>query len=190
MSDHDHEKFVDKLLDAGLARYSAEPRPGLESRLLAGLSRPAGPRPWLWLDWRWAGALATAAVALVIVIFFFRQPQAPEVPPQTATSSSVPVAPATAAPSPEAVRPPVAKMTTRRATPRVEQARAEAPRLATFPAPAPLSEQERLLLFFTRQVPQEAVLMAQARNRPTEPLGVARLQPIEELVKKTEENNN
>jgi len=64
------------------------------------------------------------------------------------------------------------------------------PRLETFPAPAPLSEQERLLLFFTRQVPQEAVLMAQARNRPTEPLGVARLQPIEELVKKTEENNN
>jgi len=89
----------------------------------------------------------------------------------------------------EAAKPP-SKATIRRTTPSVEQGRAEAPRLATFPAPAPLSEQERLLLFFTRQVPQEAVLMAQARNRPTEPLGVARLQPIEELVKKTEENNN
>ncbi|MGH9779406.1 MAG: hypothetical protein ACRD5I_13435 [Candidatus Acidiferrales bacterium] len=190
MSENEREQFVDKLLDAGLARYSAvEPRPGLEQRILAGLKQQ--PRPSLWLDWRWAGAFATAAVGVVVIVIFFfmRQPPVPTVPPQTATLPA-PVAPATAAPSPEAVRPPAAKTTTRRATPRVEQARAQAPRLETFPAPAPLSEQERLLLLFTRQAPQEAVLMAQARNRPTEPLGVAPLQPIETLVKKTEENNN
>jgi len=189
MSDNDEKKFVDKLLDAGLARYSAaEPRPGLEQRLLAGLKQQ--PRPSRWLDWRWAGALATAAVVLVIVIFFFRQPPAPELPTQTATSSPAPVAPASATLSPEAVRPPVAKTTVRRAAPRIEQARAETPRLETFPAPAPLSEQERLLLLFTRQAPQEASLMAQARNQPTQPLGVIPLQPIEKLVKKTEEDNN
>ena len=195
MSDNDEKKFVDELLDAGLARYSAaEPRPGLEQRLLAGLKQQ--PRPSLWLDWRWAGALATAAVVVVIVIFFFHQPPAPELPTQTATSKPAPAAPTIAAPpAPAPAAQPVgasrvAKTTTRRAAPRVEQARAELPRLETFPAPAPLSEQERLLLLFTRQTPQEASLMAQARNQPTQPLGVAPLQSIEKLVKKTEEDNN
>ncbi len=206
MSDHDRDqfddlrvtprdsrgdKFVDKLLDAGLARYSAtEPRPGLEQRLLAGLRAAA--RPSRWLDWRWVGALATAAVAVaVLAVFFLRQQPLPEPPPPAVANAPAPVPVPTAAPSPEAVQPSrMAKATVRRTTPNVEQARAEAPRLETFPAPAPLSEQERLLLLFARQAPQEAVLMAQARNRPTEPLGIAPLQPIEGLVKKKEENNN
>jgi hypothetical protein len=184
---------VDRLLDAGLARYSAaETRPGLENRILAGLSRSAGPQPSRWLDWRWAGALTTAAVALlVLAVFFLRQPPAPPKPSQTATSRPAPVAPAPAVSTPPVAQPlAVPKRTTRRAQPQVQQARAEAPRLETFPAPAPLSEQERLLLLFTRQAPQEAALTAQARSRPTEPLGIAPLPQIEEMMKKPEVNNN
>ena len=189
MSEDERNHEVDTLLDAGLARYSsAEPRPGLENRILAGLR--AQPQPSRWLDWRRAGALATAAVALVIVILFFRQPP-PPMPPQTATSRPAPVAPAPPTPTPPVAQPPrTAKASAPRSLSPVQQARVESPRLETFPAPAPLSEQERLLLLFARQTPQEAVLMAQARNRPTEPLGVVPLQPIEKLVKKTEENNN
>ncbi len=191
MSDHDRNNFTDKLLDAGLTSYSAaEPRPGLEQRLLAGLR--AAPPPALWLDWRWVGALATAAVALVvIVVFSLRQPPAPETPPQTAVTQPSPVAPAPAVSAPQVIKPPqVAEATVRRRPRPVQEARVESPRLATFPAPAPLSEQERLLLLFARQAPQEAALVAQARNRPTEPLGIAPLPQIEELVKKLEVNNN
>ena len=199
MSEDERNHEVDKLLDAGLARYtSAEPRPGLENRILAGLR--AQPQPSRWLDWRWAGALAAAAVAvLVLAVFFLRQPL-PEPPPPAVARAPVPQPTPTAAPTPEPVQPPV--ITEVQPTPhpnaqasshfhRSPEGRLGAgPRLDTFPAPAPLSEQERLLLLFTRQAPKEAVLMAQARNRPTEPLGVAPLQPIEKLVKKTEENNN
>ncbi len=199
MSDNDEKKFVDELLDAGLARYSAAvPRSGLENRILAGLR--AQPRPSRWLDWRLAGALATVAVALVIVILFFRQPPPPDMPPQTAVAPPSPAAPATPVPSPKMVQPPLVAEVRPVPHPsapaasgsdrRPEGRLGPGPRLETFPAPAPLSEQERLLLLFTRQTPQEAVLMAQARSQPTQPLGVAPLQPIEALVKKTEENNN
>ena len=187
MSENERNHEVDKLLDAGLARYSsAEPRPGLENRILAGLR--AQPQPSRWLDWRWAGALATAAAAvLVLAVFFLRQPLPEPPPPSIAT---VPALPPTVPAPPVSQPPAAAKPATRRTQTQVQQARAEDPRLDTFPAPAPLSEQERLLLLFARQTPKEAVLMAQARNRPTEPLGVVPLQPIEKLVKKTEENNN
>ena len=183
------EEPVEKLLDAGLARYSAaEPRPGLEQRILAGLR--AQPQSSRWLDWRWAGAFATAAAALVIAILFFRQPPPPEMPPQTA-STPAPVARPPEAAAPPVVRPPtVVKGTTRRAQARVEQARTEMPRLETFPAPAPLSEQERLLLRFVQRQPHEALLVAQARGRPSEPLDIAPLPQIDDLVKKPEANHN
>jgi hypothetical protein len=180
------EEPVDQLLDAGLASYSAaEPRPGIEQRILAGLR--AQPQPSRWLDWRWAGALATAAAALVLVIFFMPQPEAPAPHPNAQT-------PQRALSGPEgrlgAGPPPVAKAAVRRPSQPFHPTRVESPRLETFPAPAPLSEQERLLLLFARQAPREAALVAQGRSRPTEPLGIAPLPQIEELVKKPEVTNN
>jgi len=197
------EESVDGLLGAALSRYSAaEPRPGLEQRLLTGLSRSGGPRPSLWLDWRWAGALATAAAVavLALAVFSLREPALPELPAPTAAETAAPRPVPTAGPTPEPVQPPVIAEVRPAPHPNAQASShfhrspggrlGAGPRLETFPAPAPLSEQERLLLLFARQSPQEAVLVAQVRNRPTEPLGVAPLPQLEELVKKPEVNNN
>ncbi|MCI0403833.1 MAG: hypothetical protein L0212_09955 [Acidobacteria bacterium] len=192
MSDHDHERelFTDKLLDAGLARYSqAEPRPGLEQRILAGLR--AQPRPSFWLDWRWASALATVAVPLlVIVIFLMRQPSAPEMPPQTAVTLPSPVAPPPApVPTPTAAAPHPNALATSRLDPRPEGRLGAGPRLGTFPAPAPLSEQERLLLLFMQQAPKEHLVARQLGAGPIERL---QFQPLSfaplEIQKPTTEN--
>jgi hypothetical protein len=65
----EREREVDQWLDAGLSRYGkAEPRTGLEIRVLANLqserNRIASRRPWWWA----AGAVA-AAVAIVAVVW-------------------------------------------------------------------------------------------------------------------------
>ena len=198
MSEDERNHEVDKLLDAGLARYSsAEPRPGLENRILAGLR--AQPQPSRWLDWRWAGALATAAVAvLVLAVFFLRQPL-PEPPPPAVARAPVPQPTPTAAPTPEPVQPPV--ITEVQPVPhpnaqasshfhRSPEGRLGAgPRLDTFPAPAPLSEQQRLLLLLVQHTPKEQLLARQLGAGPIEPLEIQPLffAPLE-IQKPTTEN--
>jgi len=63
------------------------------------------------------------------------------------------------------------------------------PRLATFPARAPLSEQERLLLRFVQQTPREQLIARQLGAAPIERL---KIQPLSaaplELQEPTTEN--
>ena len=67
MEGGEHNRFVDELLEAALARYrSTEPRPGLEERVLANLR--ASPRPAPWLRWTWLPAATAAALAIAVVV--------------------------------------------------------------------------------------------------------------------------
>jgi len=65
----DKGRFVDQLLDSALAQHrAAEPRPGLESRILERVRATAGEeiaRAKAWKVW-----IAAAATAVVVLVFF------------------------------------------------------------------------------------------------------------------------
>jgi len=167
MNPRDNDR-LDQWLDSALQQYrSAEPRAGLEGRILANMA--AEKQPFA-LRLRWGFAVATAAVICGTVVFWFE------------TSSHVPhtnKAVAVQAPiehrntshlsqqTPEHV---AGKLRMKNVTARPRSAPkikavdlASEPRLEQFPSPSPLSEEEKLLKEFVRNSPQEAVLVAQAQ---------------------------
>src|SRR5262249_19883346 len=103
MTDHDRDqdREIDKLLDSLLSEYSsAEPRPGLETRILANLKAAAATmssRRWN-VQWLWAGA-ALAAVVLFAALLIGRHRSVP-----SQKESSVHVQPP-ARQSPTAIQP-------------------------------------------------------------------------------------
>ncbi|HEU5453107.1 MAG TPA: hypothetical protein VFU76_14025 [Terriglobales bacterium] len=168
MSDN---RKLDDLLDRGLREYSqAEPRPGLEDRILANLRTQPEPRP----RWRiWIPALAAAAAIIVIVALALR-PHEQTAPSATAKGENGPRATsratvATAMPPREKTAPHVS---TKHAPVVAHQRRARTvqvastgqpslPRQQTFPAPAPLTEQEKLVMALLRHAPDQARQVAQ-----------------------------
>lgn len=172
MTDHDKDKHLDELLDSALSAYSsAEPRPGLETKILAQVREASGKaaspsRNWRWL---WAGAVAAVAV-LLIALWMGRQVQSPtnnvvhtQEPPARHSPKLENSPPVTAANPPNqrrrqhgALRPQAVAMA--------------APRQPVFPTPTPLSEQEKLLLSYYAHTPREELI---AQSRPDEPSPVA-----------------
>ena len=71
MADQDNEKRLDQLLDSLLTTYSdVQPRPGLETRILATVRAqvPQSSRQW-GIAWIWAGAvITTLALAAVLLV--------------------------------------------------------------------------------------------------------------------------
>lgn len=176
MNDREKDDRIDELLDSALAQYSsAEPRPGLETRILARL-REAGAsaqlpgRSWRWL---WAGAMAAFAV-LLFVLFTARHSQvaapqnnvarSPESPGQVTIPPTQSGAPAIATGAATHRR----RLRERRQTPAITVKLDQ--RLPVFPAPTPLSEQERLLLSYYTRTPREELI---AQSRPDEPPAVS-----------------
>src|SRR5690242_15687415 len=120
----------DELLERALATYAgAEPRPGLEQRVIARVfSEPARPR-FRWLRWAWAvPALAGAVVAVLSIPRTPAPPQAPRPP-----AAVVPVASAAPVPARPAIH---------------RRHRAAQPKPRLFPTPSPLTAEERLLVAF------------------------------------------
>jgi len=160
MSDDKRKEFVDELLDASLRRYAqVEPRAGLEERLLTGVPEQA--QRFAWPSWAW---IPVAAAILIAALAFYatRPAPAPSVPSVARQVPTVPAAPtmsARATPPASVPHPGVSRV-------RVERAPSAGrlgagPRLTTFPARAPLSEQERLLLRFMQQAPKEQLMARQ-----------------------------
>ena len=72
MADQDKEKQLDDLLDSLLSHYaSAEPRPGLETRVLASIrqARRAEKVRWMGLGWWWAVGAVTVVVTAALIVF-------------------------------------------------------------------------------------------------------------------------
>ena len=136
MDDRNKRQFEDELLDAALGkRANAEPRAGLEQRILAGIEArrraPAFPR------WVWVFAAGAAALAVVAIIVMRRLvAPVPSPPPPMAAGRVEPVMSPAAGPAVRRMPPPAANSRT--------------VRLAVFPAPRPLSPQEKLLLAYIR----------------------------------------
>ena len=172
MADQEKDKQmqIDDMLDSLLANYSsAEPRPGLETRILANLRDEAEKQTaqgWWNFKWLWAGMVA-AAIIVAAVLISGRHRVAP--PTNVVVKTSQP------APQPE-IQPhaPIA----RKETARVHRRKPSAPkrqqnatlalsqRPAVFPTPTPLSEQEKLLLSYVAGTPREEVI---AQSHPDEP---------------------
>jgi hypothetical protein len=140
-SDREMERWLDAALVARME--AAESRSGLEERVLASLGARETNRP-AW-SWRWAAAFALALLAVMGIWLMIARPVQQRTvaqttaKPQPLTSHVAPVPQPTAS-------------SARRVAPRITRVshaapvREDLPRLATFPAPEPPSEQERMIV--------------------------------------------
>jgi hypothetical protein len=171
MNHHDpNSDTLDHQLDAALSKFAAvEPRAGLENRILVNLriERERAERSW----WRWPMIAGLAAAVIVVVLSLAWRSGKPRniaVHPSTSKQAndhsgtqvatkggSGPIRPhertSPKRDSPHAVRRQVAAV-------------AAAPKLARFPSPQPLSEQEKILARYVTKYPEHAALIAQART--------------------------
>lgn len=157
MSEQDQRRHVDELLDSLLATYSdAEPRPGMETRLLANLRTASRQQidnqAWAW-KWLLAGAAAVGVVAVLFAVYWSRTPVVPPPKIQMAGPPTRPLAPGTSPPHESGHR-----KNRRVALPDAPpSARPEEVREALFPTPTPLSEQERLLMRYLAATPRTEI---------------------------------
>jgi len=148
MPDDSDDKFLDELLNASVRHYSDEPpREGLEGRVLARLrsERAAKARRL----WAWALAAGVAAIVVIIVGIALRKP-VPVNPAITSQHVSAPQRTAENLPAGPAVALRTAPARHRSRPSKREAQLAEPHWPEQFPTPAPPSEQERLLLAYTR----------------------------------------
>jgi hypothetical protein len=168
---NDKQNELDRILDGVLAEYSAaEPRAGLEDRVLATLrAEQARVLDHAWWRWGLAGVL-TAVVLVLAVAFAWRsgKPSSHQIAQHPSTIKQIPNVlqiPIVAKDGRPAVQPIVWPRHTaggRHArTPMMAEAN---PKLDVFPSPRPLSEQEKILENYVSQFRQEAVLIARART--------------------------
>jgi len=160
---------LDRMLETALAKYAAaEPRPGLEDRVLANLQAERTRIPvHAW--WRWSVA-AVLAVVIVAVVLALRSGRSslPVVADHSTAQMQGTKEPAKQPASNgerggvrSAEAGPARNKTGHHSHPPVEIA--IHPKLDQFPSPQPLSEQEIALARYVRQFPQEATLVALAQ---------------------------
>jgi hypothetical protein len=157
----DKNRSADEWLDIALKHYGdAEPRSGLEGRVLATLrferKRITVSRWNLW------PALAGVAVLVVLGASIALVREHRIKPVGVATQQTFP---------PVEKTPPLSltsfvsapKPTHSRTSARSAESIRDSPHLSQFPSPQPLNEQEEILARYVRENTQEAVLLAQAR---------------------------
>jgi hypothetical protein len=188
---------LDRVLDAALAKYAAaEPRAGLEARVLADLraEREQVPdRSW----WRWSAVAVLASVVVVAVTLAWRSGR-----PSLPVVKNDPSAPANVSKEPKrqvasdgvgsGVRPPRPGTGPKVAvSPNVPIAVAH-PKLGQFPSPHPLSEQEKILQNYVAKYPEQAVLVARARSEELRRDQLEEMQafPAGDPATDSEERNN
>ncbi|HXJ85540.1 MAG TPA: hypothetical protein VMS18_01885 [Candidatus Binatia bacterium] len=162
--DHQHiSRELDPLIDAALAKYaSVAPREGMEERILANLScakTSTGIGTW----WNWRVA-ALSAVVLIIASSLLWQWEKASHPPVVVHRPAHGEAPRAAyAANRNAGPPPQTTLPQRRTTRAQREIVAPVPKLAVFPSPLPLSEQEKILSSYIAEYPEHAALVAEAR---------------------------
>jgi hypothetical protein len=171
------DRELDQLLNSALSTY-AEPRAGLEARVLAHLTAQPTRRRWL----PWAIAVPIAACVVLVLMLYPRHNhiEEPVHQAQRESASNMQAAPknsiAQAAQVPEhQPRPRIVAAHTARA------ASAPLPRLDVFPTPRPLSSEEQAFVRFvtTTPAPERNAALA-AQQQMDEPLHIAEItiQPI------------
>jgi hypothetical protein len=162
----DRDRFVDELLDSALAHHrDAEPRAGLEGRILAHVRAAASERDTGRKVWKlWVAAAATAAVVVFVAIHVARPPHSPSIQtPQAGNTVSAPAPKETltaisgavpkTAPSPRLVEPKRTAQRESKPPRRVETHQWP----SQFPTPAPLSDEQKALVQYVRQTPPQVL---------------------------------
>jgi hypothetical protein len=161
--------MLDRELDAALAKFAAaEPRTGLEERILANLrAEPELPAERSW--WRWP-VLAALAVIVVAVSVTWRSGKPVQNiaahPPATRQTSEISGNQVASRSGSGSIRPHEAgpgRQPNTRAVSHTATVVVPTPKLEQFPSPQPLSEQERILADYVADYPDHAALIAQAR---------------------------
>ncbi|HEY6184708.1 MAG TPA: hypothetical protein VIW67_20865 [Terriglobales bacterium] len=156
---------LDRWLDQALTDYgNAEPRTGLETRILANLAaeKARASRRILWL---WT--LASVAVTLIVVVAFWPwlSTQKPHTPTKLANNNTVlqkKEAPVSAESTVQVSAPQAVKRRKPRQLAKVPEPE-KAPRLSQFPSVRELSTQEQLLVRYAQEFPKQALEVAQAQ---------------------------
>jgi hypothetical protein len=163
MADQDKEKQLDDLLNSLLSHYaSAEPRPGLETRVLASIrqARRAEKVRWMSLGWWWAVGAVTVVVTAALIVFSSYGGRWHPVKKQiqrAAQQRTIPAPKGDFGPGPAIGR------SIKHARRQVHLAEVKK---EVFPTPAPLSQQEKLLLRYLAGTPRQEV---QAQSHPDPP---------------------
>ncbi len=173
---------LDRLIDAGLNTY-ADPRPGLDRRILANISAAGGTRTSYFSGWRvWAFGIPAAAgilLALLVALRFANTPPAHQVQTARATLPAVIASPRNIAPPHRAVR----IATSASSHPHRTTPQRSLPKKDVFPTPQPLSPEMQALVQFAASAPQkERQALVQAQAQMDAPITVAplRIAPLNE----------
>jgi hypothetical protein len=163
---NEERNHIDSLLDNALASYAKqEPRPGLERRILDRIHADPAPR---FTFPRWIWAIPAAACLLLAVVFWTQHTGRPEQPrPAQVTRAIALPRPATPETSPIVNR---------------RRKRKILPKLPQFPAPAPVTNEERALLAFAARAPKEAQeSLIEAEQQSVEPIRIEeiKIQPLQ-----------
>jgi hypothetical protein len=164
MRTEDNNQAAERWLDDALKQYGeAEPRPGLENRVLANLLTEQA-RLTLY-PWYWRPAVAAVMIAVFSIGAFLLNRGSDVTRATISNRPSIALGNSeTEHPVASAVRPHVALRQPARSRPGGHIAHSSSgPRLEQFPAPAPLSEQEEMLARYVRERRQEATMVARAR---------------------------
>jgi hypothetical protein len=175
------DRELDQLIDSALSTY-AEPRAGLEARVLANLTAQPTRRPWL----PWAISLPIAACIVLMLMLYPRHN--PTEPIKQANQNLR----AHTQPAPQSIIAQATQTPTHQSQPHVIAVHAThtapkpapLPKLDTFPGARPLSPQEQALVhFITHAPPSELQAIQQAQQEQNEPLHIAAIviQPIKPL---------
>lgn len=195
MEPDEKERLINEWLDAGLRQYGqVEPRPGLETRILARVraERENVPTPrWLW----WPALAGLTAILLIGVGVFVVRSKHSGVQSPLVKGSQAPLE--QKAPEPSEVKDsPIQQASSpriRSSIPRPARSHVAEPasaRLDQFPSPQPLSEQEVILARYLEQFPREAGLMAQAQTQLTRQEMIEREAPLGSEIPPDSEQEN
>lgn len=159
MESRDRDR-LDHWLDEALRQNAtAEPRPGLEGRVLARIAQESE-RHRTWNSWAWIWATATVAAMVLLIGFAVRHDagKAPRraVPVVSRNSAAAGVAHRAA---PVSLAPLARRRSHRKLNPAVA-AKIDGPRREHFPSRRPLSEKELVLASYAQQFPAEASRIA------------------------------
>jgi hypothetical protein len=176
------DRELDRLIDTALSTY-AEPRAGIEARVLAHLSAQPARSRWL----PWAIALPIAACLVLLLMIYPRHNRTEPVrqaqhnaAPQTQPAPPNSIAQAAQLPA----HPPQPRVIVARAA-RTAPAQAP-PKLDVFPTPHPLSSQEQALIRYVANISEpDRRAMATTQDQPITPLVIAtiQIQPLAPLDK-------
>jgi hypothetical protein len=156
---------IDQWLESALSQYGkAEPRGGLESRVLASL-RAERNRIAFARRWWWAAGMATAtAVAIAVALWVGesgREKNRVSMAGVSTPRKTENLRSTQPQPSAQIAHPPNETAKVRPANRPVRGLAVATPKLEQFPSPQPLSEQEKILVSYVTKYPEIAALVAQ-----------------------------